>query len=272
MIIVSEDWPFEGGGGQGTATPTTEAEQGGEEGTPGPSPVSLGGVIDIRIPDTVVMGPQRIVVFENGEPANGTLEITGPSGTKYVRILADDGSVDFFFDDEGDWKIQFMNATKTIRVTKRKEMPVAATAIVPKTTPKPITGLVVAAGYGEWLPWLLLLLLLAALAYVIYTKFYAVVAVTKKFDGKKVTLSVSNRKADLRSVVLLDVASEGCNAHGFSVQPDEEKETISGNVYKWKKAELKKGAKWKMSYLLDGAKGKTLKRAELTAEGIHALS
>ena len=218
------------------------------------------------------MGPQRIIVFENGEPANGTLELTGPSGTKYVRILADYGSVDFFFDDEGEWRVQFMNTTKTIRVTKKKEAPLAPTEIVPQVTPKPITGLVTAAGYGQWLPWLLLLLLLVALAYVIYKRFYAVVAVTKKFDGKRVTLSVSNRKADLRSVVPLDVAPEGTNARGFSDEPDERKETISGDVFKWKKIELKRGEKWQVSYSLDGAKGKTLKRAELTAEGVHALS
>ncbi|VVB67127.1 Uncharacterised protein [Candidatus Norongarragalina meridionalis] len=219
-----------------------------------------------------MMGSQRIVVFNNGEPANGTLEITDSGGTKYVRILADDGSVDFFFDDEGNWKIQFMNTTKIIRVTKKKETPVVPTELVPKTTPKPITGLVTAAGYGEWLQWFLLLLLLLALAYLIYKKLYAVVSLTKKFDGKKVTLSVTNRKDDLHSVMLLDVAPEGSNAHGFSDEPDERKETISGDVFKWKKIDLKRGEKWSVSYSLDGAKGKILKRAELTADGVHSLS
>jgi hypothetical protein len=261
-----------GGGGGGTAVPEPSPSPGaGNE----PQGVDEGSHlnatdrnegnagIDIRVPgDGVEEGYHSITVLENGAPASGKVRITSPDGSVYVRELGPDGTLTFFFDKDGDWRIEFNNAAKKLRVT-RSALP-SPSVIALSAAPGGMTGMFVK---GVSVPAiaaaLVMLVALCVAAHLRQTR----VKVAKKFEKGLVEIRVTNRKKDLEDATLIDIAPRGSVASGFSEDPLQ-RETIFGTALKWHRKKLKKGEAWSVKYGLDvrEPRAKKLRQAELKAK------
>ena len=215
--------------------------------------------MDIRAPDELEQGFGEIVVFVNGAPASGEVLIEGPKGG-FRRALDSFGSVDFYFDEPGSWKIVYGNSSKTVLVKKRAEpSPTPAVLSAKGDETGKATGLV-AAGQTNWW-WLLLAALLLLAAWLLYERWWLAFSLKKTLRNGRVTLMVKNRGGDLTGLEILDVLPEGAHASAFTEAP-EERETINGKTLKWRKGFLKKGEPWIVSYSFSGTE---LKRAQAKA-------
>ncbi len=216
-------------------------------------------VIDIRVPSIVEKGFVSILVYVDGEPAEGNIELGSPGGNRYARALRN-GKTNFYFDESGDWIVSFGKASKKVVVKEDAEAAAPVEEPLVKEEPGKQTGLFLAGVAPTQIG--LALLLLAALAYLFYEYWWKRVAITKKYDGKRVVITVENRKEDLHDVELLDLAPEG----GEVKVPEnaEASETITGTAIKWRKKKLHKGEKWMVSYGLRGGE-KNFKPVELKA-------
>lgn len=188
--------------------------------------------------------------------------IRSPDGRVFSRELYD-GCVEFFFDVPGEWTVEFGGvAKKALVVVHAKPSPSLALDEL-SGREAPATGFAVFGMASEWLA--LLFLLVALLVLLWYKLFYAVVRMRKFVDGKNVRLLVTNRRGDLKNLVLTDFVSEEISASDFSEQSASVKETISGTVLVWRKGELKKGGVWEVKYSLS-KELERVKPAELEAE------
>lgn len=201
-------------------------------------------------------------VFVGGSPAHGGIVIRSPDGRVFSRELYD-GCVEFFFDVPGEWRVEFGGVVKKARVVARVTPTPSLALDELSGREAPVTGFAIFGMAPEWLA--LLLLLIALLAFLWYKLFYSVVRVRKTVVGKSVLLFVTNRRADLKNLVLTDFVSEEISASDYSEQPASVKETISGTVLVWRKGELKNGSTWEVKYSLS-KELERVKPAELEAE------
>lgn len=227
--------------------------------------------IEVSLPTEMGFGIAHGQVTENGKAAGGAVEIISPSGKRYVRILGIDGSFDFYFDEEGNWQIKYKNTLKEIRVS-REPVPSQETILINETNEQEKqqqlsissgTGLFAAAASN----WSVLIGLLAIIALGILAGKGLVLSgrkLTKTFKKGIITIEVSAGKDDLKNLVLTDVIPEGAQVMGLDVECSQ-KDTVIGIALKWRKKELGKGQKWKIEYVLSGAKEK-LRPAEIKAE------
>ena len=216
-------------------------------------------VIDLRVPSEIKKGFETVLVYVDGEPGEGSVEFVSPSGKTFVRSLRN-GKTTFYFDEAGEWRVTFKDTSKIVKVIEEEpQAPAAAPSEVTGEEPSKQTGLFMVSFAPSQIG--LALLLLALLAYLSYAYWWKRVVITKKYDGKRVVITVENRKETLKNVELLDLAPEESEVK--TPENAEASDTITGTAIKWKKKELKKGEKWMVSYGLKKADEKNFKPVEL---------
>lgn len=163
---------------------------------------SAGGAV-ISLPDRLEPGVRTIGVFIDGSPANGTLEITSPSGREYERELGEDGTTDFDFDEDGNWTVGYGNSTRNVTVRKGSGQGGSGGG----GSASKITGFG-ALNIGTPSPPLLALLAgAAALAYVARARLSSI-RLLKRYRKGKVELFLRSRSSGLKEIELTDIAPE----------------------------------------------------------------
>lgn len=206
--------------------------------------------IDLRVRNHSGIGFLEIIVFSEGKPANGTLEIIDPNGRRYYRNLDSNGGTKFFFDKKGTWFIRFKNESKEIKIIEEKKeqnvVEVKLNAMAFERNGVSSTGMAVSSiNYFAVIP------LAFAAIILVYWRCFSKKMLARKFENGLVTIEVRARK-DLKEVEVREFIEEEASASNFSETPFEEKEAITGVLLRFKKSFLKKGEVWRINYSLSG--------------------
>ncbi|MGC8851045.1 MAG: hypothetical protein ACP5O3_02320, partial [Candidatus Micrarchaeia archaeon] len=250
--------------GSGGATQKIVSDSWNSTPSPSASPAPLAPQpVEIIVANEVGEGLHTVRV--DGGKAGDAVKIISPAGKVYERVLGGDGSFDFFFDEEGVWRIDYGNHSKEVRVSRERiaAPPKKEVKAQDKASESTATGFF-AAGFGGGLEWLAVLLVAAALVAARLLAGRRGASLRKKLESGVVTIEVRAGSKPLKNLVLTDVVPEGCAAAKAS-EKAARKETVLGTALKWKKKELGKGGKWVVRYDLIGRPEK-LKHAELRAE------
>ena len=207
--------------------------------------------MDLVLPSNQGIGSGTVSVLVDGRPGAGSVDFESPSGRRSTRTLDSSGTVDFYFDEGGEWRIRYGDTSKRLTVTAAKIPTPSPTKLAAVSKAGTQTGFATGASFNLW--WLLIAALVLFAAWLFYERFWRVLSVKKTVQAGKAVITVRNRFGDLNGVELLDLVPEGATAEAFSEQP-EERDTINGKSLKWRKYSLRKGDAWVVSYSIGGAK------------------
>ncbi|HII38498.1 TPA: hypothetical protein HA318_00655 [Candidatus Micrarchaeota archaeon] len=222
--------------------------------------VATAGAAEVRIASEISAGSHNAYVFEAGAPASGSVDFVSPSGDVFARELDSNGAAEFYFDSVGAWNVRYGNVSAKTEVTQAMVFassgnyatPITLQSASKETAIKPVAAELSLFSSDSFLWPALFFALLGATAWYFFG--YSVLKISKKATEDKVTIIVENRGPSLKEVILTDVAPEGTRTTFFSEVP-EVSETVLGNCFRWKKALLRNGEAWKISYKLQDAKG-----------------